>query len=205
MRSLPRLTGDALLGLFAVAVFVGAGVVVKQANPPLPTTASSASSTEAAVVQSTPPTPTTTPAAAAPSSTAVPRRLLLIGPDLAKLGPAVADASGDTVEARAAFSSVQGQEPDQVVLQIVAGSRTSVRTADAITAVRSRWPGMVIAVVGPFSSGDRKSAAAVKAAAASAKATFLDPVLLHWRSVDTKATLTKADLAVVAGKLAAAL
>ncbi|MCU1596176.1 MAG: hypothetical protein JWO12_3568, partial [Frankiales bacterium] len=57
----------------------------------------------------------------------------------------------------------------------------------------------------PFSSNDRKSAAAAETAAVAARATFLDPVLLAWRSADSSPLLTAADEPIVTAKLALAL
>jgi hypothetical protein len=87
----------------------------------------------------------------------------------------------------------------------VAGTRTSVRAATAIAAVKAAFPDARVLVIGPFSAKDRKSAAAVKGAAVAARATFLDPVDLHWRASDASATLSSADLHSVAMALAVAL
>lgn len=138
----------------------------------------------------------------------------MVGPDLAKLGADLVAASGDTVLvaesggeqplAEGALAGIE-QTPVAVVVQILAGSRTSIRATDAITAVRKRWPAVRVVVIGPFSSADRKSAAAVEAAATEAKVTFLDPVALKWRGDDTKAEVAVTDYAAVAAKLADAL
>jgi len=194
-----------LLAVFAVAVFAAAVFVVKQGNPPLPGAN--------AVGQIQPNlTPTATPgvtaSAIASASSITPRALLLLGPDLARLGPDVAEATGDTVEVSSSLLTPDAdfaRTPDTVVLQILAGTKTSVRTAEAIKDVRSRWASADIFVVGPFSSADRKSAAAVKSAAAEADVPFLDPVDLDWRDDPAPAKVASADIATVATKLAAAL
>jgi hypothetical protein len=108
------------------------------------------------------------------------------------------------VLAPGALDVVTGQ-PTAVVLEVVAGSGTSARTATAIAAVRVAFPDTRVFVVGPFSANDRKSAGAVKGAAASAGVTFLDPVALHWRTADVSATLSIADLDTVAQALGHAL
>jgi hypothetical protein len=137
--------------------------------------------------------------------------LVVAGPDLATLRAELATQSAADVTvvkstatqliAPGALDDIAGS-PVAVVLEIVAGTKTSVRTADAVTAARKRWPQTDIFVVGPFSSADRKSAAAAKAATEAAHATFLDPVDLKWRTASTSPALSAADQAVVAGKLA---
>ena len=87
------------------------------------------------------------------------------------------------------------------MLEIEAGSLTTKRTREAIATARQSWPDALLFVVGPFSPGDRKSAAAAEAAAATENVTFLDPVALGWRPDATTATLSADDLTVVADKL----
>jgi hypothetical protein len=85
---------------------------------------------------------------------------------------------------------------------IPAGSQTTVRTRTAVTALKARFPGVPVLVVGPFSSGDRKSAAAVRAAAVALGVTFLDPVEARWRAADASPTLSAGDVPAVAAQLA---
>lgn len=189
-----------LLGAFAVAVLVGAGYVVKQSGAPLP-----AATTVGQVRPEPTGGPTATPLTT-PSSHA--RAVLLLGPDLARLGPDLARATGDAVEVRPELltpAAATGRAPDVVVLEILAGTRTGVRTTEAVKAVRTRWPSVTVVLVGPFSSADRKSAAAVKNAARVANALFLDPVELQWRADSSSATVAEADFRAVATQLAAAL
>ena len=138
----------------------------------------------------------------------------MAGPDLARLAPDLLTASGDTVlvaESKGQQTLADGalagikQTPSAVLLEVLAGSTTSARTTAAVSAARARWPKVPILVVGPFSAADRKSAAAVKAAAEAAHVLFLDPVALKWRRDDTSAAVAAADLPGIAAKLAAAL
>ncbi|MCW2543176.1 MAG: hypothetical protein JWM40_728 [Frankiales bacterium] len=203
MKAVSRAVGDALLGLFAVAVVAGSVVVIQQSNDP---SSASLLADGATPAGSTQPAPGVTPSRTAGRAT-----LVVAGPDLAKLRDALASESAADVTvvkstasdliAAGALDDITAS-PAAVVLEIVAGTKTSVRTAAAVNAAHKRWPQTEIFVVGPFSSADRKSAAAAKAAALAAHATFLDPVELKWRVVSTSPSLSAADEAVVAGKLA---
>ena len=139
---------------------------------------------------------------------------MVAGPDAGRLNEVLAQATGAQIlvaegsdtevlapDALSAFTF----KPSAVVLEVPAGTRTSLRTTTAIQAVKKAWPDVRLVVVGPFSSGDRKSAAAVEAASTAAGVTFLDPVELDWRDEDGSAKLSDADLRVVADKLAEAL
>lgn len=210
----PRALGDVLLALFAAAVLAGAAVVVTDH----PTPARSVS----LVVQDSSRPPSPSPSASpTPSSGVSPTApytttpvVVVVGTDLARLSDQLGVATGDQVVvaptatdhvlAAGALDAVAGT-PTAVVLEVPAGSRTSGRTTEAITAVRAAWPGVRVLVIGPFSSADRKSAAAVSSAAAAAKVTFIDPVTLAWRADDTPRTLSADDLVVVASKLGALL
>lgn len=203
MSALSRTLGDVLLGAFAVVVVAGSVVVLRQANEPVVTTLSGSSASPVL-------------ARGNPVATRATANDLVVvaGPDLIRLKAALASDSGDRVEVvagtatdvvPAASLDAITATPQAVVVEIVAGTKTSLRTTTAITAVRTRWPGTEVVVVGPFSSADRKSAAAAKAAAAAAHATFLDPVDLHWRADDGSASLTAADERAVARRLADAL
>jgi hypothetical protein len=203
VKPVSRLLGDLLLGVFAVAVVAGSVVVVERGDDPLDASLLSDGPTS---VRSTQPAPRATPSKSNGRST-----LVVAGPDLAKLREELAtESSADVtvVKSTAADLIAPGAldditaTPIAVVLEIVAGTKTSVRTAAAVAAAKKRWPQTEIFVVGPFSSADRKSAAAAKAASEAAHATFLDPVDLKWRAVSTSTSLSAADIAVVAGKLA---
>jgi hypothetical protein len=207
VKELPRPIADLLLGAFAVAVVIGAAAAVKQSNA-----APASLSTQPVAVSTPSATPTAKPSPT--SSTAARSVVVLAGPDLAKLRQLLATRTGYTVEVVAAAppavlapTALTGLtvRPSTVVLEVLAGSKTTLRTAAAITAVRAKWPGTHVVVVGPFSSADRLSAAAAKSAAVTGKAVFLDPVLLNWRVSATSATLAEADLSVVTDQLAAAL
>lgn len=204
----PRVVGDALLVLFAMAVVIGCVVVVtRQVNPEPMAASTQGQQTPFVPLQTSTPDPTTTPT---PDGLVV----VVAGPDLAKLQADLATLSGDTVLvaksdakqplAAHALDTIK-QTPSFVIVQITAGTRTSGRTTETITAVRKRWPAAKLLLVGPFSSNDRKSAAAVKAGAALAHVTFLDPVDLKWRIKDTSATLGDKDLAPVAAAISRAL
>jgi hypothetical protein len=199
-----RALSDVLLGLFAVVVVAGSVYVIDKGDDPVRASLSSDG-------------PVVTPHAASPQPTSTPAGeavLVLAGPDLAGLKEVLADEASMPVRVArssptsllAAGSLTEIKEPVQaVVLEIVAGTKTSVRTAEAITACRKRWPEADVFVVGPLSSADRKSAEAAKNAAAAAHATFLDPVALKWRSDDSSAKLAAADQAEFAQHLADAL
>lgn len=205
----PQLVADVLLGVAAVGVVGAAAFAVTRtpATDPVPVvvleaggrpSASSAQSTHL-------PTPQPVWRSAA---------IVLVGPDLARVQDQLATLTGHLVTvvdgtaaqvlAPGALAGLDGV-PRAVVLEVLAGQQTTVRTAAAIAVVRGRWSEVPIIVVGPFSSADRKSATSVQAAALAAKVTFLDPVALHWRRADTSATLTATDLQTVATELAAAL
>lgn len=203
--------GDVLLALLTILVLVGAGVAVaRQNDPPAASsfTPSAAGQTSEPVAD---PSSSAKPSATVSSTTGP---VVLAGPDLAKMRSAlstdtgaavlVASDKGPDVLAAGSLSGISAT-PRAVVLQVLAGSRTSVRTTEAITAVHKKWPGVRVLVVGPFSSADRKSAAAVQSAAKLASVSFLDPVALHWRPVDTSAVLTQADVGLVEHQLAAEL
>ena len=219
MRDLSRVAGDTLLGILAVVVVAGAVVTVRDKGLPVSLTTQPASAATPRTASPRPVVPAVTPTPASPTahpsgSPGVRGIVVLAGPDLARLQDQLASRSGYLVDvlpaaapevlAPGSLSSI-AETPTAVVLEVLAGSQTTVRTATAITAVRKAWPAAEVFVVGPFSSGDRKSAAAAKSAAVAAKVTFLDPVTLKWRSADTAATLTEADLRTVTDKLAAAL
>ncbi len=199
------------LALFAVVVVTGAllaltrhpGSVASAASSPKP--ASQATAASAVEVSGL---------TLALPATQAPPTLLVVGADLVRMQPALAGATGGSVEtagsdgpevlAPGALDAVQGT-PDVVVLQVLAGTRTTTRTATALEQVLSRWPAVTLFVIGPFSSADDKSTASVRAAAEQGGATFLDPVALAWRSDDRSALLTDDDLVTVAPQLAAAL
>lgn len=205
--------GDVLLGLLTIAVLVGAGyTVVRQDDPPTSSTFVARPAGQASEPAPSPSvTATKAPTAVAPNPSGP---IVIAGRDLAKLRAALAADSGSSVLVAGGngpdvlpAGALDGIKvtPRAVVLQVLAGTRTSVRTTEAITAVHKKWPGVKILVIGPFSSADRKSAAAVQSSSKVANVTFLDPVTLHWRPVDTSATLSAADLERVEDKLAAAL
>jgi hypothetical protein len=211
-----------LLAVLALAVLSGAGYAVKHGSAPADT--STLTVEPAAATTGAPGTrPVVTSAGTGratdgPTSrgrpTAGVSSVLLAGADLARLKAELVASTGYAVQtvksaapqvlAPGALDAVTGT-PSAVVLEVVAGAKTSVRAATAIAAVKAAFPGAHILVVGPFSSGDRKSAEAVKAAAASAGVTFLDPVALKWRTSDVSPTLSPADVHVVAQALATAL
>jgi hypothetical protein len=203
-----RRVGDVGLGVLAVAVLGGAGFALKG-----PTPARSASPVALRTVVTPTPTASPTPTTA-PTVTPAAPLLVLIGPDLAPLGDALATRTGDQVVALAGvqpaiitaaqLTQVEGT-PQTVVVQVLAGATTTVRTRAALTALKARWPAAKLVFVGPLSSGDRKSAAAVKAAAVGDNVTFLDPVLLTWRTNDTSAVVTTRDRAELLAKLASGL
>jgi hypothetical protein len=197
--------------VFAIVVLIGAAVVVKQSNS---TPASAALSIRPVSTPGATPTAEPAPTSSPTSGSASGSLVVLAGPDLAKLRDLLATKTGyavDVVEGAApavlapnALVNVT-DKPSVVVLEVLAGSKTTLRTATAIAAVRAKWPGVQVVVVGPFSSADRLSAAAAKTATLAAKAVFLDPVTLKWRASATSATLAESDLSVVTNKLAAAL
>lgn len=214
MRALSGRGRDLLLGLFAVLVLAGAVEAVRVGGA----TAGPATSSAALVGPGAPASggharPSASPSGVTPSpATAAP--VLVVGPDLSRLVRAVAAGLGAQVEsAQAAPPEVLAPQaldavdvvPAEVVLQVVAGSRTTARTSDALRAVQARWPAARLFVVGPFGAQDRKSAAAAEAAAKAAGATFLDPVGLRWRTADAQAALTAADRTAVAARLVSAL
>ncbi|MCU1596077.1 MAG: hypothetical protein JWO12_3469 [Frankiales bacterium] len=196
------------MALAAFGVLVVAGAVMAVRDTGGPTATSVASVTDAAT--STPSSAATgTPTAAASGSTVV-----VAGVDLATMTGSLSRATGfhvvsvataeQDVLAPAALNAVTGA-PSAVVLEVLAGSKTTMRTTAAISAVTARWPQARVIVIGPFSSSDRKSSAAVKTAAQAAKVTFLDPVDLRWRAGAASAGLTAADRTSVVTQLAAAL
>jgi len=199
-----RQLGVVFVGLFAVAV-AAASVYVVTSYPPAPAPYQ--------VAATAAPT-TATPIAAPPTPPAAPAGLLLIGPNLARLQAALADATDATIQLAPAGNPeviADGaleravSEPGVVILEVRPGVTTTVRTTAAIEAVKDRWPAARVVVVAPFSDKDRKSAAAVQTAADLAEVDFFDPVELAWRLDATSPTLSPTDLAGVAGKLAAAL
>ena len=208
--------------MLTVAVLVGAAYTVKHTNRvaeaapavlrPTVTSGATPDATPNATADSSSsssPSPRVTVSAAANRDVVV-----LAGPDLLGIRGQLAKATGDTVDtvdgappevlAPSALDAVSAT-PDAVVLQVQAGSRTTARTTAAIVAVTNKWPKARVLVVGPFSSNDRMSAAAANTAAQAAHVTFLDPVLLHWRTNDTTATLTARDVRAVTARLATAL
>ena len=211
---MPARPTDVALAVFAVVVLAGAYVAVTDdgaapqaatltatttgpthaARPPAPTPTGTAASSEspAPVVDGTPD--------GAPAGAPV----LLVGSDLAALAQPLAGALGRDVLTAKATGELAGvtATPAAVVVEITAGSQTTVRTKDAVSAVQARFPGVPVLVVGPFSSGDRKSAASAKAGAAARGATFLDPVEAGWRTDATAAALSADDVPVVAQHLA---
>lgn len=208
--------GDLLLAVFAIVVVVACVLVIQRADDPVPVSALTQG--QSSPVSPTPSpsltvkvTPRTTPS---PDANEEPATVVVAGPDVAKLGADLVSATGDTVLvaksngqqvlAAGALEAID-QVPAAVVLQVVAGSKTSARTTAAVAAVRKRWPEVTIVVIGPFGADDRKSAAAVKAAAESAHVRFLDPVALGWRKDAAKAVVAEADYPAVAAKIAAAL
>jgi hypothetical protein len=214
VRDLPQSAADALLTVFAVAVIVGAVHVITAA--PGVSEASLVAGAPSVTASATPSATATSTPTAAPSTSPSPTldSIVMAGPDAGRLNEALAQATGaqilvaegsDTEVLAPGALSAFTFKPGAVVLEVPAGSRTSLRTTTAIQAVKKAWPDVRLVVIGPFSSGDRKSAAAVEAATASAGVTFLDPVELEWRDKDGSATLSDADLAVVADKLAEAL
>jgi hypothetical protein len=214
------------LAVLAVAVLSGAVYAVKHGNTVDAAASSTLTVAPAAArtgVPSSRPT-TTSPATLSPAPSSSPGVLatrparassvVLAGADLVQLkadlvtatGYAVqtVDSAGPEVLAPGALDAVTGT-PSAVVLEVLAGSRTSARAASAIAAVKAAFPRAQVLVVGPFSSGDRKSAEAVRGAAANAGVTFLDPVDLKWRTSDLSPSLSAADLHSVALALANAL
>ena len=188
--------------MFAVLVAGGAALVVKQGN------GAAAVTTRQASVSAPQATVATSPA---PQEADL---VVLAGPDLARLQDLLAARTGWTVEAAAAAppavlapQALSGltRRPRAVVLEVLAGARTTARTATAVTVVRARWPGMKVLVVGPFSSADPRSTAAAKAAARAAGSVFLDPVALGWRASAASPALTADDLHAVADRLGVAL
>ena len=188
--------GDIALAGFAVVVIAGA-VYSVEAPARSGTPIEPASTTEAL------PTPTAAPAPVAttePSVTAAPRSdaapVLVVGPDLARLTTQLAGVTGGPVEsadsappavlAPGALDLVT-DEPGTVVLQVVAGSQTSLRTRTAVQAVRQKWPAAKVVVVGPLSPNDRLSAGAIKTACATLGVTFLDPVERGWDTTSATA------------------
>lgn len=175
---------DVLLGLLAVAVLAGAVDAVRVGGEAAPRT-------EALRPAAAPDGPAPAAPTATPSSVPAAGPVLLVGPDLAPLARGLADGLGSpVVTAPAAPPAVLADgalaavavEPAEVVLQVLAGSRTTTRTAAALQAVAERWPRARVLVVGPFGAQDRLSTAAVAAAAQAAGAVFVDPVALGWRA-----------------------
>lgn len=206
--------GDVLLGLLTIVVMVGAGLAVaRQDDPPAASTFVARPTGQSGLPVASPSAVVTTPPGSVSANLSGP--VLVAGRDLAKLRAALAADSGASVVVAAggngpdvlAAGALDGisVRPRAVVLQILAGTRTSVRTTEAINTVHKKWPGVRILVIGPFSSADRKSAAAVQSSAKLAKVTFLDPVTLHWRADDTSATLSAADLSRIEAKIVAQL
>ncbi len=157
------------------------------------------------------PTPTPTPS---PNATPAVGLVVLIGPDFVALGGNLALQTGERVVTLAGvqpaivtaaqLTQVEGTA-QAVVVQVLAGAETTVRTQAALVVVKARWPAAKLVFVGPLSSGDRQSSVAVKTAAVGDNVTFLDPVLLKWRVEDTSAVVTTADRVVLTAKLAGAL
>ncbi len=204
-----------VLAAFGVLVIAGAVAAVKQGGPSTPSTVSVAVSTPTTSPSSSSADPTAE-ATAEPSRSPVAAgsAVLLVGPDLAKLTSSLATLTGyEVLTASSAAPEVLAPgaldgitaTPSAVVLEVLAGTKTTIRTTTAIAAVTAKWPDVHVLVVGPFSSADRKSAAAAKSAALAASATFLDPVDLDWRTADVSPVLTAADQTAVTEKLAAAL
>ncbi|MFN2537277.1 MAG: hypothetical protein ABR549_03875 [Mycobacteriales bacterium] len=197
MGNLRRVLGDVALALLAVVVLVGVVVTLQSSSEP----AKVASVSERPVASVSPsPTALTT---ATSTPTADPREVAVVGPDLVALSSELETALGGSVDAVTSTEQLSSidRAPDVVVVQILAGTKTSARTASALAAVAARWPKVTIDVVGPFSANDRKSAEAVRKAC-TGKATFVDPVTLHWRADATTATLSVSDRADVATALA---
>lgn len=214
-----RAIGDVLLVAFAVGVMVASALVIQRSDSP--SERSTLSQGRPVVGAHVTPIQTHSPQVSPPTSPSPsadpsdgPAALVVAGPDLARLGSDLVAASGETVlvaessgQQVLADGALEGidQRPSAVVIQVLAGSKTSVRTTDAIDAIHKRWAGVRVLVIGPFGAADRKSAAAVKAAAEAAQVTFLDPVELTWRADDTPAGVSESDFSTVASKIAAAL
>ena len=207
-----------LLALFALVVLAGAFLVVTQS--PAPNRAATAGlvtdagtpSPDATTSVDASPSVSSNPATTPPGTVA--GTIVLAGPDLATLRYALAAVSGaqvlvaDSSPAEVlAPHALDGftATPNSVVLEVLAGTKTSARTTSAILTVHETWPRAKVYVIGPFAAADRKSTSAAKTAAIAMKAVFLDPVTLKWRKDDSTATLTRGDLAAVIEKLAAAL
>lgn len=216
MKDISRRVSDVALAVIAVIVLVSAFFVATNDSGTVSPEAIESLSSDATAS----PTPSATAPTTAPTSRPSPSPgqaadlVLIAGPDLAKMQRLLTAATSDTVAvapstavevlAPKALDAVTGT-PSVVVLQVMAGSKTTMRAATAITAVQRKWPEAAIVVVGPFSSGDRKSAASAKAAATAAKVTFVDPVELGWRTNDATAVLSADDLQTVATRLADAI
>lgn len=192
VKTRDHLPHDIGLGLLALAVLGGAAYSLRA---PVPV------STQQVRVErpiaSRSPSPSPRPVPAAPTSLARTEQVVLVGPDLVTLD----------VSAAASVASVTDLEqvavrPTRVVIEVLAGSRTTVRTRESVLAVRSRWADVPVVVIGPLSANDRLSAAAVKQAAAQLPdVDVLDPVDLGWRTDATSAELTPADRVAVARAL----
>lgn len=197
VRHLSKMAGDIGLVVLAVAVMGGAGyALVNGSQPGVPRLA-------AAYVQ---------PSASADPVQPPSAPIVLVGPDLVALqgevatrsgGPAIA-LVGNSGTLAASLATVSGR-PRVVILEIIAGSATRTRTALAITTIRGQWPDIRIVVLGPFSSTDQRSTAAVQTAALAAGAEFVDPVALRWRSDDLSQLLSDATRGPFADKLVAAV
>lgn len=199
-----HLPQDIGLGLLALAVLGGAAYTLRAPAPvvvesagverPLPT---ASPTTRPTAQPSTPPSVSPTPASSAEAE-----QVLLVGPDLVGLEvpSAAAEVASVSDLAQVAFT------PTRVVVQVLAGSKTTVRTRNAVLTIRARWASVPVVVVGPLSANDRLSAAAVKQAAAQLPdVVVLDPVELDWRADATSAALDAADRADVASALESAL
>lgn len=211
MTDRPHLPHDIGLGLLALAVVGGAAytlrapapVEVQQVRAEVPRELATPRPTVTPTATAVP-TAGTTPSASPSSSTdvAAGEPFVLVGPDLDDLDLPAAAAQVSSVEGLAALDV----QPGQVVVQVLAGTKTSMRTREAIDAVRQKWPAVAVFVVGPFSSEDTLSTAAVKQASEAAQdVVFLDPVALGWRADARSATLSTDDRAAVALALQAVL
>lgn len=209
---MPARAADVLLAAFAVLVLTGAYIAVTDdgSAPQAATVAATSAATTPTTAPTTAPTATPTPSPTASAVDGTPdgapagAPVLLVGTDLTALAAPLSDVLSRDVVTAKGTDELAGvtAAPAAVVLEITAGSQTTVRTRAAVTAVKTRFPGVPVLVVGPFSSGDRKSAASAKAGATALGATFLDPVEAGWRTDATAAALSADDVPVVARQLA---
>ena len=197
MRHLSKLAGDMALVVLALAVIGGAGYALVDGSQSTGPRLAAAHSE---------------PSASAEPAEPSPAAIVLVGPDLVALQGEVATGSGGPAVAlvgsagtlAAALKTVSAV-PRVVIVEITAGSATRARTALAITVIRGHWPDVRIVVLGPLSSTDQKSTAAVQAAALAAGAEFVDPVALKWRTDDLSPVLSDATQGAFADKLVAAV